>query len=246
MITHTKVIILRMVDYQDSSYILTVLSEEHGKIALIAKGAKRPKNKLSGILQVGSILDVVYYYKQTRSVQTLTEASTEFSADIFRKHFERAAVLYAVLELLGQLVHDNEVNTPIFSFADNFIQWLGKADEVQPQIFPYAQLRLAEITGIGLIDIRDNENQRAYLNIESGNISAHSEGELSYKLTENQTLFVTLALHSRSSSIFKVVLENAELKQLVQRIDIYFKYHIEGYKERKSDSIFEQMLQVHS
>tara|TARA_R100000908_G_scaffold61985_1_gene40719 strand:+ start:62124 stop:62831 length:708 start_codon:yes stop_codon:yes gene_type:complete len=234
-----------MVDYQDSSYILTVLSEEHGKIALIAKGAKRPKNKLSGILQTGSILDVVYYYKNTRSVQTLTEASIEYSADVFRKHFDRAAVLYAVLELLGQLVHDNEVNTPIFAFANNFIQWLGEADDAKPQIFPYAQIRLAEISGIGLVDSRDTEEQRAYLNIESGSISARSEGEASYKLTENQTLFVTLALHYRSSSIFNVDLENAELKQLVQHLDLYFKYHIEGYRERKSDSIFEQMLQVH-
>ncbi|WP_020403007.1 DNA repair protein RecO [Gracilimonas tropica] len=246
MITHTRVIILRMIDYQDSSFILTVLSEEHGKIALIAKGAKRPKNKLSGILQVGSILDAVYYYKQTRGVQTLTEASTAYSADIFRKHFDRAAILYSVLELLGQLVHEHEVNTPVFVFAEKFIQWLGEAEEVHPQIFPYAQIRLAEITGIGLIDTHQQETTYAYLNITSGNISDRSEDEMSYKLSENQTRFISLALHSKSSSIFGIMLENGELKQLVHHLDVYFKYHIDGYKERKSDAIFEQMLQVNS
>jgi len=244
MITNTQVIILRMVDYQDSSYILTVLSEEHGKIALIAKGAKRPKNKLSGILQVGSILDVVYYYKQTRGVQTLTEASIVFSADVFRKHFDRAAILYSILELLTQLVHDHEVNDPVFVFAFNFIQWLGNAETVQPQIFPYAQIRLAEIIGIGLIDTHQQGSKQAYLNIVSGNISDRSEEERSYKLSENQTKFLSLVMHSRSTAIFGISLENDELKQLVRYLDVYFKYHIDGYKERKSDSIFEQMLQV--
>lgn len=246
MITHTRVIILRMIDYQDSSLILTVLSEEHGKIALIAKGAKRPKNKLSGILQVGSILDVVYYYKQTRGVQTLTEASIVYSADIFRKHFDRAAILYSVLELLSQLVHEHEVNTPVYRFAAKFIPWLGEAEEVLPQIFPYVQIRLAEISGIGLIDNFENDAQQAYLNIVSGNIGDRSEDEMSYKLSETQTRFVLLALRSKSSSIFAIALENGELKQLVHHLDVYFKYHIDGYKERKSDSIFEQMLQVNS
>lgn len=43
MITHTQAIILKSVDYQESSKILTVLSQKHGKIALIARGVKRLK-----------------------------------------------------------------------------------------------------------------------------------------------------------------------------------------------------------
>jgi DNA repair protein RecO len=233
-----------MIDYQDSSYILTVLSEEHGKIALIAKGAKRPKNKLSGILQVGSILDVVYYYKHTRGVQTLTEASVEYSADVFRKHFDRASILYAILELFSQIVHEHEVNEPVFEFGIQFIPWLGEADQISPQLFPYAQIRLAELIGIGLVGSIQKEIEQAYLNVVSGNISESSEDEISYKLTAGQTRFVIVALNFRSSRIFDVPLQNDEIKQLVTLLDNYFKYHIDGYKERKSDGIFEQMLQV--
>lgn len=116
MITHTQAIILKSVDYQESSKILTVLSQKHGKIALIARGVKRPKSKLAGVIDIGNILDVVYYYKPSRAVQSLTEASIQSGSMAFRKDFEKAAILYSVLELTGQLVHENEENEPLFSF----------------------------------------------------------------------------------------------------------------------------------
>ncbi|MEX2478718.1 MAG: DNA repair protein RecO [Gracilimonas sp.] len=242
MIIHTKAIILRVIDYQESSKILTVLSEEHGKIALIAKGAKKPKNKLAGILEIGAVLDVVYYHKQSRGIQTLTEASIYYSTNSFRQDFERAAILYSTLELLSQLLHEHEENTPMFNFALNFIQWLGDAEETYPSVFAYVQIRLAEISGIGLVSALTKVPEFAYLNISGGNISEQPEEDLSYKLTGPQTQFLILAMSGKSKKILKAGLENGELKQLVHHLDVYFKYHIDGYQERRSDSIFEQML----
>jgi DNA repair protein RecO (recombination protein O) len=242
MIIHTKAIILRVIDFQESSKILTVLSEEHGKIALIAKGAKKPKNKLSGILETGAVLDVVYYYKQSRGVQTLTEASIYYSDHSFRTDLGKTAILYATLELIAQIVHEHEVNEPVFDFVITFIKWLGNSEETYPSVFAYVQIRLADIIGFGLVsnivEIPDN----AYLNVSSGNLSEHSEDDLSYKLTVAQTHFLILAMAGKNSKIFNVQFGNGELKQLVHHLDVYFKYHIEGYQERKSDSIFEQML----
>lgn len=242
MIVHTQVIILRVIDYQESSRILTVLSAEHGKIALIAKGAKKPKNKLAGILEVGAILDVVYYYKQSRGVQTLTEASIHYATNSFRQDFERASVLYATLELIGQMVHEHEVNKPVYDFAQNFIQWLGDEEETYPSVFAYVQLRLADIAGIGLVSALSEIPEFAYLNISSGNLSEQSEDELSYKLSASQTRFMILAMSGKSKNIFNAGLRNGELRQLIHHLDVYFKYHIDGYQERRSDGIFEQML----
>lgn len=243
MIQQSKVIILRVIDYQESSKILTVLSKTHGKIALIAKGAKKPKNKFAGILEAGNILNVVYYYKASRNVQTLSEASVDYSSLKFRMQLDRASVLYAVLELIAQLVHENEENAAVFEFAVNFVQWLGDEDEVYVSIFPYVQVKMAEVVGIGL-QIQNKANPSgAFLNISNGNISAEAENELAYKLTENQKKFLELAVQSRSKGIFLVKLENEELKQLVHHLDVYFKYHIDGYQDRRSDAVFEQMLQ---
>lgn len=243
MITHTQAIILRSVDYQESSKILTVLSKEHGKIALIARGVKKPKSKLSGLVDIGAILDVVYYYKSTRGVQSLTEASLAYSTPNFRIDVEKTSLLYSVLELISQVVHENEVNETVFSFLFTFIKWLGEEKEPKASIFCYVQIRTAELCGFSLHHNDCDFNQEVYFNITDGTVSNSIESELSYKLTVLQAQFLKESIPSKSRRVFQVGLKGLELKQLIHHLDVYFKYHIEGFKERRSDSIFEQMMQ---
>ena len=87
-----------------------------------------------------------------------------------------------------------------------------------------------------------NENETVYLNISSGTLTENPDSELSYKLTKNQALFLKVGVNSRNTEIFNIDFENVELKQLIHHLDVYFKYHIEGFKDRRSDTIFEQML----
>ena len=56
-------IVLRTIDYQESSKIITVLTESYGKFALIARGAKKPRGQYSGILEVGNTLDIHAVFK---------------------------------------------------------------------------------------------------------------------------------------------------------------------------------------
>ncbi|EPJ47211.1 MAG: hypothetical protein OFPI_32030 [Osedax symbiont Rs2] len=243
MISTSNAIILRCIDYQESSKIITALSETHGKISLIAKGAKKPKNKLAGVIEVGNILEVTYYYKPSRNIQTLAEASIVYQSLNFRKDFDKASILYSSLELISQLIHENEENEDMFSFVQNFIQWLGDAEETHPSIFAYIQLRLAQLIGVGLIDQSSLGNETVFLNISSGTLAMSPDTELSYKLTEKQALFLKMSLNAKNAEVFTIGLANSELKQLIHHLDVYFKYHIDSYKDRQSDIIFEQMIQ---
>src|SRR6056297_623379 len=137
MITHTEAIIFRSVDYQESSKIVTMFSREHGKIGLMVRGVKKPKSKFSGLIEVGNILDVVYYYKTSRSVQILSEASYAVKNYKLRTDFEKMATMTSAVELINQLLHDNEVNEPLFEFTKRMLSWLNEADIHPPRIFPY-------------------------------------------------------------------------------------------------------------
>src|SRR5699024_617090 len=172
MITHTEAVIFRSVDYQETSKIVTVLTREHGKIALIAKGAKKPKNKLSGLLEVGNGVDMVYDDTESRSVQILAEASYVKNLMNLRVDFEKMGTMTSALELISQLLHHNEVNKALVDFTVKILQWLSETDIHPPLLFPYLQIRLASLTGIGL-RLGENiaNNKDNFLNFENGLIS---------------------------------------------------------------------------
>lgn len=244
MITHTEAIIFKSVDYQESSKIVTAFTLEHGKIALMVRGVKKPKSKFSGLIEIGNILDVVYYYKSSRSVQILSEASYSVKNKNLRSDFEKMATMTSAIELISQLLHDDEINEPLFKFTKKMLSWLNSAEVHPPKLFPYIQIRLAELTGIGLqLDVNNGNDKTNYLNLESGLVTNKQVSSHSYKLTPNQFAYIRIALLAKSSTLFNIDFGTGELRQLIEHLDRYLKYHVEGLKARKSDAIFEQILQ---
>jgi DNA repair protein RecO len=243
MITNTAAIVLKTVDFSESSKIATLFTREHGKIGVMGKGAKRPKSKLRGFLEPGNLLKVVYYYKDSRSVQTLSEASYHHKTMNLRFDFEKMAVMMSSLELITQLLHDREVNHPVFSFTNNFLIWLNDTEVKPSNIFPYIQIRLAELMGIGLqLDFDEANISEMYLNLESGLVSSQGTSSYSYRLKKNQYKYIRQTLQTHHSKIFSIQFQNEELKELVIYLDRYLNYHFEGLVHRKTDAVFDQLF----
>lgn len=244
MIIKTEAIVLRTIEYQESSIIATLFTREHGKIAVIAKGARKPKSKFSAYLVPGQMLEVIYYMKQSRQVQTLSDASYMEKLDNLRVDLQKMALSTVTLELTSQLLHDHEVNEPLFEFLITMLPWMNRQDNVSRIMFPYIQIRLTQLLGIGIQNLaaEQEDTGQGYINIQSGTLTIKPvEGE-SIRLTPNQFQFVSESLKSMKSSIFDISLSKSELNSLIDHLDKYFRYHIEGVKPRKSDAIFEQLL----
>lgn len=244
MVTKTEAVVLRSVDYSESSLIVTLFTRKHGIIAVIAKGAKRPKSKFAALMVPGQVLEVVVYIKPTRNVQTLSEASPMLKLDQIRIDLEKMAIAVTTLELINQVLHENEVNELLFAFTVKFLRWINSYENPSKVIFPYVQLRVMEHIGIGLqlADDLADELSNGYMNVESGTLSSKAEGDHSIRLTQGQFVFLKKSLHSKKQSVFEVDFKKSELSDLIEYLDKYIRYHIEGVKPRKSDEIFDKIL----
>ena len=245
MITKTEAVVLRTVEFQESSIIATLFTLKHGKIAVIAKGARKPKSKFSAFLVPGQMLEVVYYMKQSRQIQTLSDTSYFKKLDNLRFDLQKMALVTITLELTDQLLHENEVNEPLFLFLSKMLPWLNEHDNVSKIMFPYIQIRLAQLLGIGIQNVIEEQDSSniGYINIQSGTLTSESIHSDSIRLTPGQSLFVRESLQSMKSTIFEIELTKNELNSLIDHLDKYFRYHIEGVRPRKSDAIFEQLLE---
>lgn len=245
VVTKTEAIVFRTVDYSESSLIATLFTRSNGVLAVIAKGARRPKSKFGSYLVPGQILEVVFHYKSTRSVQTLTDVSYSVKLDGFRADIQKMALVVTTLELSSQVLHENEVNEILFDFLKNVLSWVDEQSSVTRTIFPYIQLRILDTIGIGIQIDESFETKtplKGYINIETGSLSNIQEGEESVLLSESQMDFIFSSLTQKKSSIFKKKLKENELNRLIEYLDKYIRYHVEGVKPRRSDSIFDQIL----
>lgn len=110
-------IVLRVVEFSETSSICTLFTREFGKIHGLAKGARRPKGPFESALDLLSVCRVVFLRKSSDSLDLLTEAKLERR---FRPADGDLISLYAayyVAELLGELTDDYDPHPELFDAA---------------------------------------------------------------------------------------------------------------------------------
>ena len=103
-------IVLQVKDHGDSDKIVTLYTLEHGKIVLIAKGAKRSKKRFVNKLELFSLLVIHFAPSRHSSLMRLDQADLEAHFPRLRESYERyiAASLLCELVLHWTREHDSE------------------------------------------------------------------------------------------------------------------------------------------
>lgn len=70
-------IVLRLIEFSESSLIVTFFTRNLGKVVAIAKGARRPKSPFEGALDLLAVCRLVIITKGGESLDLLTEAKLE-------------------------------------------------------------------------------------------------------------------------------------------------------------------------
>lgn len=243
MLLETEAIVLRSVDYQESSRIVTLFTQEKGKIAIIAKGARKPKSRYAGFFEIGQHLSISLYFKEGRGVHTLKEADFATRSFSNRTDLMKMIQLQRVMELSDQLLVEEEVNDEKWEFLVKMIPWLDQQAQVPPNLFCYAQLRIAEIQGIGLsVQQQPIEDGIQGIDLESGLITDRAHATRFYPLNPSCIQFLMLGIQDRSVSLLAFPLTNGERQKLEQTLDLYLQYHIDGLRPRRTDQIYREML----
>ncbi|MGI6460163.1 MAG: DNA repair protein RecO [Candidatus Hydrogenedentales bacterium] len=84
------------------------MTPDRGKVACMAAGARRPKSSLSGVLDLFNRLEIVYYWKDGRSVQRLAEASVLETYPAIKADLERSVCAAFPLEIAYKAAQENE------------------------------------------------------------------------------------------------------------------------------------------
>lgn len=98
---YTKAVVLRRTNYGEADRVLQLLTPEHGKLSVMAKGVRREKSKLAGGLELFAICDVTIVPGK-RDIGTLTGARLDtFFAQIL-KEYERMQFGYEVIKQVSR------------------------------------------------------------------------------------------------------------------------------------------------
>lgn len=140
-------IVIRSVDYGESSKVVTLFTREQGKIGTMARGAKKTKSRLVAVSQ---LFTHGYYLCKTgpgTGMPDLSQGEIVESYRDLRQNLEHTAYAAYMAELLDRLTHEREPNPFLFQLLALTFRYIddGKDAEILCRIFESKMLIVAGI-----------------------------------------------------------------------------------------------------
>jgi DNA repair protein RecO (recombination protein O) len=168
MLQKVEGIVIRTTDYGEANKILTLYTRELGKIGVMARGAKRPKSRLSSISQL--FTHGQYVFQKTTGLGVLNQGEMVQSFRDLREDIFLTAYGAYIVELLDKLTDQHDINPYLYELLFQTLKYMdeGFDYEILTRIFEVKMLRVA---GIGL-------------NVDGCSHCGASEGEFSFSVKE--------------------------------------------------------------
>ncbi len=123
-------IILRVIEFSESSCIVTLMTRDFGKITALAKGARKRKSSFEGALDLLSISRIVFLHKKSESLDLLTEAKLERRFRSAARHLDRLYAGFYVLELLAAMTDEGDPHPNLYDLAIETIEHMDEGQNL--------------------------------------------------------------------------------------------------------------------
>ena len=127
-IVKDRAVVLKTYPYGESSVVAVALTRSHGKVRLLAKGARSPKSALQGSLRTGSVCGDRFLFSAGAG-----PAASQGDARPWRHSkrraddLERLCLFQAGLEIVDRSVVEREADERVFDLIESFMRLLPAA-----------------------------------------------------------------------------------------------------------------------
>ncbi|MBE0551790.1 MAG: DNA repair protein RecO [Ignavibacterium sp.] len=146
-IIKTEAVVLSKLNYGDTSSIVTLYTESDGKLSAIIKGGRGPKSKSGKIIDPLNHLQIIFYKKNTRDVQILSDANLISHFVNIKEDLDATRFSFAIIELVKNLTVEHEANAKLFKGLIKILNMINDGKEAPA--FLYGRFLLFFLSELG-------------------------------------------------------------------------------------------------
>ena len=147
MIINSDAIVLKRFPYGESSLICRCFVKEIGKTSFIVHGAHRKKSSKAAYFQPGNCINIIFYYKDNRNLQTISKTSFSKNWIHIQNDLKKIAYTMAVIELTDKCISENDEHKDLFIILLNVLEKIDNEPSELNLIYWYYQYQLLEKLG---------------------------------------------------------------------------------------------------
>ncbi len=138
---------MRSVDYRDADRIVTLLTDRFGKVAVLARNARRSRRRFGGALEPCALLEAEISAGSSE-VGTIARSRVVRPFERILSSLSRVTMAGAALELIREMVPPREPDARIFETSVDMLQELDAEAVPSQTLFVAFQARTLALAGL--------------------------------------------------------------------------------------------------
>lgn len=242
-IEKTQAIILKTHTFSESSKIVRLYTRDFGKVSVLAKGARRPKSPFHAVLETGYQVEAIYYYKDNRELQTLSQCDLINSFSGIHEKYERTAAASATLELILSSTVGDESNPFLFNRIVETFNALTSAEKLYKPFYWNFTFHMLRNLGFEfnveccVLCGTQLTGERFSVLLKKGGIlcSSCSKNEMvDFSVSAETTKLIGRYNVILPDSVSRYVPSSNARREIDELLHHFMLFHLEGYKKPQS------------
>jgi DNA repair protein RecO (recombination protein O) len=140
-----EAIVIRAIDYGETNKIVTFFTREWGKVATMARGAKKPSSRLSAVTQ--PFTHGYYLIQRSRGVGVLHQGDIIDSMRTIREDIFTAAYASYIVEMTDKVTEEQQRNPYLFELLLQTLQYMNEGLDLEILACIY-EMKMLSVMGI--------------------------------------------------------------------------------------------------
>jgi len=141
----TKGIIIKRINLGEADKIITIITQNRGKIRVVAKGVRKPHARLSGFLEMFHYNE--YLLAEGRNLDIVTGANTLDTLHGISRDLKSIALAYYMAEIIDGLIEETQDPGNIFDLIYSTFREISKGNIKLSVIKSFFEINILNILG---------------------------------------------------------------------------------------------------
>lgn len=240
MLQKIRGVVLRLLKYNDSSNIVDIYTEQHGRVSYMVPASRSRKTGTRNALYLPlALIEFDSDYRVNVSIHRMKDTKSLYVFHSLPYDPYKSAIALFLSEFLYRALREEGENTPLFAYLMHSIQWLDTCEQSCANFHLVFLMRLSRF--LGLYPNLEDYHPGACFDMRNacftGRIPLHSD----YILPEEASRLVML-MRMNYDTMHLFEMSRKERVRCLEVINDYYRLHLPDFPLLKSLDVLKELF----
>lgn len=240
MLQKTKGVVLHTLKYNDTSQIVDVYTDQHGRVSYIVPVSRSKKKGVSGALFLPlALIEFESDYRPHLSIHRMKEVKTMYVFGSLPYDPYKSIIALFLSEFLYRVLHEEGENASLFAYLTHSIRWLDVCERSCANFHLVFLMRLSRF--LGFYPNLENYYSGACFDLRSACFTSTIPCHSDYIGSDEASRLIKL-MRMNYDTMHLFGMNRTERMRCLELINNYYRLHIPGFPPLKSLDVLKELF----